>query len=163
MRRFALAIWLMIVPAFVLAQGTQVTFGAVRQDPNAPIEVTSQTLEVDQDSGAAVFAGDVVVVQGDMRLAAARVEVLYSDTDDTVTSVVATGGVTLVSQQDQAESDRANYDVAGGVLVMTGNALLTQGRNVISSEKMTIQVDRGTAQLSGRVRTVLRPKETPRK
>ncbi len=34
---------------------------------------------------------------------------------------------------------------------MTGNVLLTQGDNALTSEEMTVNLDDGTAQMSGRV------------
>ena len=43
------------------AQGTSVAFGTMRQDTDAPVEVTSDQLSVDQDSGTAIFTGDVLI------------------------------------------------------------------------------------------------------
>ena len=34
---------------------------------------------------------------------------------------------------------------------MTGNVLLTQGDNALTSERMTVDLDAGTAQMAGRV------------
>ena len=38
---------------------------------------------------------------------------------------------------------------------MTGNVLLTQGANALSSNNMTVNLTTGTAQMNGRVRTIL--------
>ena len=43
---------------------------------------------------------------------------------------------------------------------MRGNVLVTQGPNAITSEEMTVDLDTGTAQLTGRVRTVLQQQST---
>jgi lipopolysaccharide export system protein LptA len=45
-----------------------------------PVEVTADNLTIDQATGEAVFSGNVIVHQGDLRMAAGRVRVLYSDT-----------------------------------------------------------------------------------
>ena len=71
----------------------------------------------------------------------------------------ASGGVTLVSGEEAAEADQADYDIDAGTVEMTGNVLLTQGQNALTSERMVVDLDTGTAQMAGRVRTVLQPGE----
>lgn len=154
--RFLMILAAVALPVFAMAQeqGTQVAFG-IQQDTDAPVEVTSDTLSVDQDTGRAVFTGRVVIVQGEMRLAAPRVEVLYAEKQGEIREMQATGGVTLVSGPDAAESQRADYDVENGVIVMTGDVLMTQGASAVVSDRATINLDTGMARMVGRVRTVL--------
>jgi lipopolysaccharide export system protein LptA len=64
--------------------------------------------------------------------------------------------VTLVSGPDAAEAERADYNVDDGEVVMQGNVLLTQGNSALTSERMTVDLEGGTAQMDGRVRTILR-------
>ena len=61
----------------IAAQGTNVAFGTIRQDTGLPVEVTADNLSVDQGDGTAVFTGNVLIGQGEMRLSAARVLVVY--------------------------------------------------------------------------------------
>ncbi len=136
------------------AQGTQVGFGTIKADPTLPVEVTSDSLDVDQATGKAEFTGNVVVGQGDMRLSAPRLLVIYKASGG-IERLEATGGVTLVSGPDAAQADRADYTIDSGVVVMTGNVLLTQGQNALTSQKMTVNLVTGTAQMVGRVKTVL--------
>lgn len=146
---------LLAVSSPVLAQGTQVAFGAVKQDTSAPVEVTADELAVDQTTGAATFTGNVVIGQGDMRLSAARVLVFYRQDGPGIERLEATGGVTLVSGADAAESQRADYSIDDGVIVMTGDVLLTQGRSALTADRMTVNLDDGTARMQGQVRTIL--------
>ena len=139
----------------VIAQGTKVAFGTLRQDTSAPVEVTANELNVDQNTGAAVFTGDVVIGQGDMRLSAPRVLVTYLEDQAGIERLEATGGVTLVSGPDAAESQRADYDIETGVIVMTGDVLMTQGNSALSADRMTVNLDDGTARMQGRVKTIL--------
>ena len=139
----------------VLAQGANVAFGTLAQETDLPVEVTSDNLSVDQGNGTAVFTGNVVITQGEMRLAAPRVLVVYLEGQRGIERMEATGGVTLVSGPDAAESDRADYSIANGEIVMTGNVLLDQGLNALSADRMTVQLSEGTAQMSGRVRTII--------
>lgn len=139
------------------AQGTSVAFGTLRHDTDLPVEVTAEQLSVDQESGTAVFSGDVLIGQGEMRLSAARVLVVYKEGRAGIERLEATGGVTLVTGPDAAEAERAEYDIDTGVIVMTGDVLLTQGESALTAERMIVDLDDGTAQMTGRVKTILQP------
>lgn len=137
------------------AQGASVAFGALAQDTGLPVDVSSDELSVDQTTGTAIFTGNVVIGQGEMRLSAAQVLVVYRATQDGIAKLEATGGVTLVSGPDAAEAERADYSIDAGTIVMSGNVLLSQGNSVLSADEMTIQLRDGTARMSGNVRTRL--------
>lgn len=139
----------------ISAQGTNVAFGTISQDTSLPVEVNADNLSVDQDTGTAVFAGNVVIGQGEMRLSAARVLVVYRAENRGIARLEATGGVTLVSGQDAAEAERADYDIDSGTIEMSGNVLLAQGESALSADRMSIRLSDGTAQMSGKVRTIL--------
>lgn len=141
---------------------TTVAFGTIRQDPEAPVEVTADTLSVDQGNGMAVFSGNVLIGQGDMRLSAARVLVVYKEGGAGIERLEATGGVTLVSGPDAAESERADYNIEGGTIVMTGDVLMTQGGNALTAGRMEVNLRDGTAQMAGRVKTILQPGDANR-
>ena len=64
-------------------------------------------------------------------------------------------GSAVFTGKDAAESERADYDIDTGTIVMSGNVLLTQGRNALSSDTMSVKLSDGTAQMSGRVKTIL--------
>jgi len=137
------------------AQGTGVAFGTIRQDTGLPVEVSADNLAVDQATGKAIFTGNVVIGQGEMRLSASRVAVVYRNDGEGIQSLEATGGVTLVSGADAAEAQRADYSIDDGTIVMTGNVLLAQGRSALSADRMSVRLADGTAQMSGRVKTIL--------
>ncbi|MGI3169648.1 lipopolysaccharide transport periplasmic protein LptA [Pseudooceanicola sp. C21-150M6] len=141
----------------LLAQGQ--AFGAGSIDPDDPVEVESDSLNVNQSDGTAEFIGNVVIIQGEMRLAAPRVLVVYDDAGERITSMEATGGVTLVSGPDAAEAQTASYSIDSGKVVMTGDVLVTQGQSTLASQTLTVDLGAGTAQMDGRVRTILNPKD----
>nr|WP_245706531.1 LptA/OstA family protein [Ruegeria marina] len=139
------------------AQGANVAFGAIKADPTLPVEVTSDTLDVNQADGSAEFKGNVLVSQGEMRLSAQRVLVIYRQERSGIERLEATGDVVLVSGPDAAQAQRADYTIDSGIIVMTGDVLLTQGQNALTSSKMTVNLISGTAQMVGRVKTILNP------
>ena len=155
LRFLVLPLFLLGLAAAVSAQGTSVAFGTIRQDVSQPVEATADNLSVDQETGNAIFEGNVVIGQGEMRLSAARVKIVYRSQGQGIQRLEATGGVTLVSGADAAEAQRADYDIDTGTIVMSGNVLLAQGASAISAERMSIRLSDGTAQMSGRVKTIL--------
>ncbi len=139
------------------AQGAQVAFGNAPQDKSLPVEVTAENLNVNQDDGTAVFTGDVIVGQGEMRLSAPRVLVVYLEDQSGIERLEATGGVTLVSGDDAAEAARADYHLGSGMIEMYGDVLLVQGVNALTGDKMFVDTTAGTARVIGRVKTILQP------
>ena len=59
-----------------LAQGANISLGTPTFDVGQPVEVSADSLSVDQGSGEAVFDGNVLVVQGDVRMSAGRIRVV---------------------------------------------------------------------------------------
>lgn len=137
------------------AQGTSVAFGTIKQDTNQPVEATSDNLSVDQATGTAIFTGNVVIGQGEMRLSAPRVEIVYLAEQKGISRLNASGGITLVSGPDAAEAESAVYNLERGTIVLSGNVLLVQGPSAISAERMEVNLSNGTARMSGRVKTIL--------
>ncbi|MFT4961082.1 MAG: lipopolysaccharide export system protein LptA [Paracoccaceae bacterium] len=156
LRTFILCLPILFAAVIANAQGAKVAFGTIAADPTLPVEVTADGLDVNQSDGTAVFTGDVLIGQGEMRLSAQRVLVIYNQEEGGIKRLVASGGVTLVSGPDAAEADKADYTIKSGVIVMTGNVLLTQGQNAMTSQQMTINLITGTANMAGRVKTILK-------
>ncbi|WP_420568909.1 lipopolysaccharide transport periplasmic protein LptA [Thalassovita sp.] len=141
------------------ALANDVAFGSARDTADQPVQVSADSLSVNQEDGQATFQGNVAISQGEMLLSAQTVLVTYNEDGEGIESLLASGGVTLVNGPVAAEAQQADYNIDKAIVVLTGNVLLTQGQNVISGEKVTINLDSGTAQIGGRVRTTLEIKE----
>lgn len=152
MKQHVLAMALAILATAAAAQ-TSVSVGSLEHDTDLPVEVTSDTLSVANEDGQAIFQGNVVVIQGPMRLASAKLEVSYTGTNNDIQEMVATGGVTFVNGTEAAESDRAVYDPDAGTLVMLGDVLLTQGATAIAGDRLTVNLEDGTGRMEGQVST----------
>lgn len=156
--RIALAFWGCLFFQPVLAQGAQVPFVALQPGSDTKVEVSADSLGIDQKTGQAVFSGNVVVGIQDMRLSADKLEVVYSGDSNggtgPVSSLIASGGVVFTNGLEAAEADRAELDVEAGQIVMSGSVLLTQGQNALSGEKLRIDLNAGTALVEGRVQTI---------
>lgn len=154
-KRISLFVVAVLVCANITAAQTNIDLGGMTVDTAAAIEVTADSLSVDQDTGTAVFNGNVIIGQGDLRLSAGRVEVIYATETNDISRLLAAGGVTFATATEAAEAQTADYNITTGLLTLSGNVLLTQGASAISAETMVINVTDGTATMQGRVRTVL--------
>jgi lipopolysaccharide export system protein LptA len=139
------------------AQGTNVAFAGLKTDISQPVQVDADQLSVNQETGTATFSGNVVVVQGDMRLQAGEVTITYSADNRAIQSLRADGGVTLAAGTDAATADSAEYSPDTGDLVLIGKVVLTQGAAALSGEKLTLSLKSGTGTMSGRVTTIFTP------
>jgi lipopolysaccharide export system protein LptA len=159
------ALILVCAGAAALAQGTTTPLSDFKHDSNQPVEITSDALEVDQAAGKAIFTGTVKVAQGELRMAADRLEVFYVQQDAKtegasqggIDHMTASGNVTLTTGAEAAESERASYAVATGLVEMEGDVLLTQGPNALSGQKLFIDLNAGTGRMEGRVQTIFTP------
>jgi len=134
-----------------------VAFGSLKGDPDLPVEVTADQLRVNQADGTALFTGNVLVGQGVLRLSSAELTVNYDAEGKNITRMHATGGVTLVNGTETAEGQEAVYTLADGIVIMTGDVLLTQGSSAISGSRLTVDLESGTGVMEGRVTTVFIP------
>ena len=158
-RPFATALALAVMlPTAVFSQAATIAFGGLRADTSLPVEATADQLSVNQADGTAVFSGNVVIVQGEMRLSAAEVRIEYADGNTSkIERLHASGGVILVNGKDAAESAEAIYTIASGEVVLTGNVLLTQSGGTLEGDKLIVDLNTGKGRMDGRVRTVLQP------
>ena len=156
-RRFWAVIALVCLPQLLLAQGADVAFKDMEHDASTPVEIESDKFSVNQSTNLAVFLGNVLVVQGLLRLSADQVNVEYaSDESNDISAVIAVGNVTFVNGAEAAEAQRAEYTLATNEIVMTGDVLVTQGRSALSGQKMVVNLETGKGEMIGRVKTILR-------
>ena len=141
-----------------LAQGAQVPFAGLQVGANSTVEIAAESLSIDQDSGKAVFAGDVVAGIENMRLSADVVEVVYAAGTEggtgAISGLIAKGHVVFSNGVEAAEGDFADLDLEAGEIVMTGNVILTQGPNALSGQSLRIDLNTGTAHIEDRVQTI---------
>ena len=135
----------------------KIAFGDLTQDTTQPVQVTADQLSVNNADGTAVFSGNVVVTQGEMKLAAGEVTVTYGTEQNDIETLVASGGVTVRNLGDAAEAQEAVYTIDSGVIVLSGDVLLTQGPSAMAGQKLTINLKDGTGVMEGRVTTTFQP------
>jgi lipopolysaccharide export system protein LptA len=152
-----LAVGLSALAGMALAQEARIAFGDLAQDTTLPVNVTSETFTVDNADGTAVFSGNVIVAQGQMTLSAAEVRVSYNQDRTAIDQLIASGGVTIVNLADTAKAREAVYTIDSGLIVLTGDVILTQGPTAMAGQKLTVNLKDGTGLMEGRVTTTFVP------
>jgi lipopolysaccharide export system protein LptA len=136
-------------------------------DRNQPIEITAQKLEVLQLERQSIFTGDVVAVQGEMTLYADKLIIHLQDAQQQIDYLEAIGEVRFVQLGRIATADRAVFQQEEEVLVLTGNAVVTQGGNTVSGDEITLFIQENRTLVKGsekkRVKAVIVPEKKEEK
>lgn len=150
-----------LIASVAFAQSANIALGTSGFDASLPVEVTADQFSIDQSSGEAVFDGNVLIVQGEVRLSAGKVTIEYAEegAENAIARLLASGGVTFVTSGDAAEARDAVYSVAQGTVTLSGDVLLTQGRNAIAGDRLVVNLSSGNGLMEGRVRTVFTPSD----
>jgi lipopolysaccharide export system protein LptA len=124
-----------------------------RHNTDAPIDVASDRIELQDRANRAILSGNVRIKQAEMTLAAARVTVSYtgqvSEGSPQVSRLDAAGGVTVNRPDQSARSQYAVYDLNRRVITMVGGVTLRQAGNTVSGGRLSIDLDTGRATIDG--------------
>ncbi len=141
-----------------------VSFAADRTttpDPQQPIEVTSQRLELIEQQRQSIFTGDVVAKQGDMTLTADKLTVFLLPDEDQIDRLEASGGVKVVQLDRVATADQAVFYQGQEKLVLSGHAVVVQGNNKVSGDEIELYLKENRSVVksadNGRVRAFIVP------
>lgn len=140
--------------AAAVAQAQQPISALKGHDTNAPVDVSSQRIEVQDRADRAVFVGDVHATQGDLTMDTQRLTVAYSSGSSSGGSVQinrldAAGGVVVRSPSETAKGDLGIYDIDRRLITVLGNVQLNQGGNQINGSRLVIDLDSGRAVIDG--------------
>lgn len=155
MRRSILLFFVALMTgAAALAQAQQPISALKGHDTNAPVDVSSQRIEVQDRADRAVFVGDVHATQGNLTMDTQRLTVAYSSGSSNGGSVQinrldAAGGVVVHSPSETAKGDLGIYDIDRRLITVLGNVQLNQGGNQINGSRLVIDLDSGRAVIDG--------------
>jgi lipopolysaccharide export system protein LptA len=119
-------------------------------DTDAPVDVAADRIEVQDRADRAIFSGNVHVRQGDLQLNTARLTVAYANAGGIqIRRLEATGGVTLRSPSETAQSRYAIYDLDRRVVTMIGGVTLVRGQSRVQGGRLALDLDSGRAVMDG--------------
>jgi lipopolysaccharide export system protein LptA len=146
------------------------------QNQDLPIQIDAATLEVRDKNKTATFSGDVQVVQGDTTIKCQSLVVFYGAEHSAGANAVASaaapppgappgahaampqgsqdirriearGGVTVISRDQNASGDLGVYDVKKKTITLTGNVVVSQGKNVLRGDRVVVDTVTGDAHI----------------
>ncbi len=127
----------------------------------APIDITSETLEMDQKQNTATFKGNVVAKQEDVTLYANMLIIIYDPETKKLKEIIATGNVKVVQLDRRATGQKVTFDQDKNQVVLDGDAVVREGTNVIRGERITFYVEEERSVVEagkgGRVSTSITP------
>ncbi len=155
----ALSLALALTPVSLsIAQEATISLTATTFNSSLPVEVTSDVLSVTQESNTAIFSGNAMAIQGDLRLAAEQILVKYDQDEGTIEFIEATQNVVFTNGAEVAEANKGVYRLGSGAVVLTGSVLLLQGQNTISGDALTLNLNTNQGSMRGNVKTIFVPK-----
>lgn len=135
--------------AFVLLIGAPVAGGAqtAGSSADAPVAWGGDDLEI-LPTGFALI-GRAEVTQGQNRLRAQRLNLVFGEGQRDLQRIEAVGEVFFVTPTQTMRGDRGVYDMATEELVVTGEVILSEGENVVRGGRLVYNVRTETGRMQG--------------
>ncbi len=115
-----------------------------------PLEIISDWTEANQQQGTITFGGKVIAKQRDMVLYADQLTNHFDMETRSLVKAVASGNV-KVSQSDKfATCEQATLEQAQRIIVLQGNAVMWQGSNRVTGERIIIYLNTNQAEVFGK-------------
>ena len=142
------------------AQDTANSKDAPQQETQ--IEITADKLITNSEEKYAEFIGNVRASQGSFVMTSGKLRIYYegdpvnpdskgSDSgQDALKKILATENVKIVSERYTATSDRAEYEVVEGTIILSGKkAKVVSGKNSLAGTKIILNQKSGQVKVEG--------------
>lgn len=139
-----------------------------KYDTKLPVEISADNLEVLQRESKAIFKGNVIAVQGKLRLNADKMVVHYKQKSEAAKSpekkpetmaegmgavhlIEVEGNVLVATPEESARGDKGDYEVDKRFLRLTGeNVILTRDNNILRGKAIEYNLDTGRSVLTNK-------------
>lgn len=148
------------------------------RNKSEPVKIESNKLEVRDKEKLAIFTGNVFVQQGDTTMRSPVLRVYYegdakskkpskhgkasakpaksgkvskteTNVQQKIKRIEALGGVIVTSKDQKATGDRADFEMKKNIVILTGNVVVTQGKNVMTGAKLIVDLNTSRAHMEG--------------
>jgi lipopolysaccharide export system protein LptA len=172
---FAVGAILSVMSASAHAQSVTTAFEGFNGRSNAPVNIEADRLEVREKDEAAIFTGNVVVVQGESTLRTKLLTIYYVGevskdkkeepakqapvqgkaqgessalpTGRDIRKLEAEGDVVVVSGEQRATGGKGVFDMKSNTVVLSGNVVVSQGQNVLRGDRLVVNLTAQTSRL----------------
>lgn len=142
-------------------------FGSFKTNPNAPVEITADSLDVNEQRKVAVFRGDVDASQDTFKIRCAQLSAYYKGaaglmdaanpgatpgngekSSAELTRIEARKDVQVTSKDGQtATGDWADFDTKTNKVTMGGNVVLSKGKSMVRGTRLLIDMTTGESKI----------------
>ena len=131
---------------------------ALSTDRQKDIEIEADSALIDDAKQQTIYTGDVVIIQGSLRITGAKVTIHYDDNSDFIKleSVgkparfrqLPDGKKDIDSNYQVAHADRMEYFKKKDLIILLGNAVYGQGGSKVAADR--IEYNSRTSQMTAR-------------
>lgn len=137
------------------------SLGLGNHDSNAPIDITADNFDYDMNAKIGTYTGNVIVIQGDMRMRSDSMKVNVVQGKPTL--ITAIGHVVVNAPNGTGTGDKGVYDPGPRTMTMTGKVVLTKEKDVMRGTKLVMDMNTNVAHMyaqgmpGGRVQSLFIP------
>lgn len=105
------------------------------------VDVTSNMLEVERNSGSATFTGDVKALYKNVTLTSQSLKIFYdekSKSKNKIKVIEAKDDVILIQGTDKVTAEKAEYFVEKNLIVFTKNVVLNRNGNILKGDHLVM-------------------------
>lgn len=159
----------MALAAPAAAQSVTTAFEGFSGRSDEPVRIEADNLEVREKDEAAIFTGNVVVVQGESTLRSNQLTIFYVGqggdpaaatpanpqnqlkgetrggeaavpTGRDIRRLEAEGSVIVTSNDQRATGSRGVFDMTSNTVTLTGGITVTQGKNILKGNRLLVDL-----------------------
>jgi lipopolysaccharide export system protein LptA len=147
--------------SLVIAAGLIVSFGpfplSAQNANSGPIQIEAENFDYRPQERIALLTGNAVVVQGGTVLRSNALRITYKANGQQIDRVQADQEVFFTRDNQRVRGDRGVLDANANTVTITGNVVVTQGRNVLQGQQLVFNTVTNASTMrgvDGRVRAV---------
>ena len=152
------------------AKGPPNALQGFSENRNLPVQIDAATLEVRDKDKVAIFSGNVRVKQGDTGLRCKSLLVFYEQDGEgagkqgekgktmqaatpgpggqqKIKRLEARGDVVVTQKEQTATGEVGIFDMKTNTVTLSGNVIMTQGKNVLRGEKLVVDLTNGVSRV----------------
>ena len=130
-----------IIAVFILFIAIE-TYAEESNKDDSPLEITSQSMTVEEKSNMITFNGSVVAKKDTITIYSDTMIVNYYQ-DKKIKNVLASGNVRLIQDQKEIRSEKAEYLPDKEKVIFTGNPVFTENKNIVTGSMITYIIPSG--------------------
>jgi lipopolysaccharide export system protein LptA len=161
-------------------QGSPNALQGFTQNRDQPVKIQADGLVVRDPDEVATFSGNVHVTQGDTEMHSKVMVVHYVDQNKPGPApattmkpaqpgapaepgrpqfrrIEATGGVRVTQRDQNAAGDTGIFDTQSNTVTLSGNVVVTRGKDVVKGERLVVDLGTGVSRIEGGVFMLFAP------